>query len=260
MKPYDCTIIVSAHEVGGSIEKCLRSIFMQKADDHRVLIIVAYINSKDNTFNKILELSKECPAWAEYRFVVNTDKVQLSNKDTLEQQNFYHGFKAAKGKLVMFCSGRHSWINKTKMRYQLKHYNESGVASYTQPILKAMPENYNPALHGDLVVFSSLSVPANLKLQDVDILSVFFEWFCLCACYAGPGLKYVNMNQSVNYAYKNRYILKAGTIGVLRKSMKTLSALNESGIQTSDSKLSLIYRIVKYRIKLIAERVLRRQR
>ncbi|MFC1684567.1 glycosyltransferase family 2 protein [Pseudomonadota bacterium] len=235
MKSYDCTVIVTAYEAGKTIANCIRSIFEQEVDDYQVLILVGYDYSKDDTFKKLVELGKECPQWAEYRIIVNKKPNIIINGCKTGRSNFLNCYKEIKGRAVLFCDCDDEWSDKKKLAHQLNYSLQTGRGSYTSMATNNASLLYNPFIFGNRIIFSSLCIPSDLLLNNLVEKVRLLDWYIVCLCYEGPGLKYINGD--VKYSAKN------GSWTSLSLVPRVKNTLSTAGIMLDEGGFNLLSRI-----------------
>ncbi len=235
MKSYDCTVLITAYQAAETIEACVRSIFAQLVDGYQALILVGYDKSQDSTFKKLVQLADECPSWAEFRILINSEPTIIIDDQRTGRSNFLNCYMHAKGKAVLFCDGDDSWVDKDKLSSQLKIIELTGKASYTPPDDQYLKTRLNPFLNGNHVLFSSLCIPNGLLLGNQAKNVRLLDWYIVCLCHQGPGLK--RTNHKVLYSPK-----KPGFWSVLSKQQRIKSTLTTAFHMISMGNISLMYK------------------
>ncbi len=256
MKSYDCTVIVIAYEAGNTIERCIRSIFEQEVEGYQVLILVGYDYSKDDTYQKLIELAEKSPAWAEFRIIVNTKPPIIIDGMKTGRSNFLNCYSKAKGRAILFCDCDDSWGDQKKLVRQLELTLETGKGSYTDASAVQAPQNYNPFLQGNQVIFSSLCIPAKFPPTDLMARVRLLDWYLVCLCYQGPGLEYVD--SMVEYSLENGYWTSHSQSDRIKSTLSTAAMLLEDG--GFDFFQRLFIRIYMMRLRLILVRGVARLR
>lgn len=187
---YACTVIVTAYEAEQTIEQCLLSIFHQETSDINVLLLVGYDHSKDQTFEKLIDIQKKCPKWIEMRILVNNQQSIFINNRKTGRSNFIGCMQKTKGDAILFCDGDDYWIDKKKLQKQLKIIRQSGRSSYTPVENRARTGRfYNPFRHGNKIILSSLCIPTRIPLDDdISRKIPLLDWYLVCACFSWTGL------------------------------------------------------------------------